>query len=229
MQSTLYETITNQIVVAIEEGAGTYRMPWHCRGADLTSPSNAVTGKPYRGLNIVSLWMVAEAKGYSAGSWATYRQWQERGAQVRKGEQATSVLLWKQLGGGEQDTGSEEPGDTRSRFVARAYSVFNADQVDGYSPLVMPVLSEAERIAQAEAFFAAIPARIEHGGNRCFYVPSEDRVQMVPFGQFAQATGYYAILAHELTHWTGAKARLDRNLSGRFGSDAYAIELPPSE
>ena len=224
MQSTIYDTITNQIVAAIEAGAGSYRMPWHCRGGDLTSPSNAVTGKPYRGVNVLTLWMMAEAKGYGSGTWATYRQWQERGAQVRKRERAAPVIFWKQLGGDDQEPGSEAPVETRSRFVARGYSVFNAAQVEGYSPPAVPVLSEAERITEAEAFIAAIPAQITHGGNSCYYLPSEDRVQMVPFDQFKRAAGYYATLAHELTHWTGAKHRLDRDLSGRFGSEAYAME-----
>jgi antirestriction protein ArdC len=88
----------------------------------------------------------------------------------------------------------------------------------------MPQLSEAERIARAEAFFAAIPAEVRHGGNRCYYDPAADRVQMVPFDRFESASAYYGVLAHELTHWTGAPSRLARDLSGRFGSEAYAME-----
>lgn len=97
MKPSIYETITNQIVAAIEEGAESYRMPWHRSGQDITSPHNAVTGKPYRGVNVITLWMLAEARGYGAGTWATYRQWQERGAQVKKGEKAASVVFWKPL------------------------------------------------------------------------------------------------------------------------------------
>lgn len=223
MKPTIYETITIQIVEAIEQGAGTYNMPWHRSRCDVASPSNAVTGRGYRGVNVLSLWVIAEARGYGSGQWATYQQWREQGAQVRRGEKAAAVVLWKPLA-----TPEREPAlplaDDRPAFLARGYSVFNADQVDGYAPSVVPQLTEAERIDRAEAFFEAIPATIEHGGNSACYVPTLDRVQLPAFAQFKSATGYYSTLAHELTHWTGAKPRLDRDLSGRFGTDAYAVE-----
>ena len=225
MKTTIYETITNQIVAAIEEGAGLYKMPWHRARHDITGPRNAATNRSYRGLNVINLWMIAEARQFSSGTWATYQQWQEKGAQVRRGEKSASVFFWKNLREGQDenaaDAGKEEG---RARFVARAYNVFNADQVDGYEAPVMPVLPEAERVANADRFFAAIPAEISHGGNTACYVPSADRVQMVPFSRFESARAYYAVLAHELTHWSGAKARLDRDLSGRFGSETYAME-----
>jgi antirestriction protein ArdC len=223
MKPTIYETITNQIVAAIEEGASLYKMPWHRERFDITSPRNAANGRSYRGLNIITLWMIAEAKQFSSGTWGTYQQWQEKGAQVRKGEKSASVFFWKNLREG-QDEGGNDEGDNRARFVARAYSVFNADQVEGYEAPAVPVLSEAERMAEAEAFFAAIPAKITHDGNVPCFIPSTDSVEMVPFSQFKSAKGYYSVLAHELTHWTGAKVRLDRDLSGRFGSEKYAME-----
>ncbi len=225
MKATIYETITNQIVAAIEEGAGLYRMPWHRRRYDITSPRNAATNRSYRGLNVISLWMIAEARQFSSGTWATYQQWQEKGAQVRKGEKSASVFFWKNLREGQDesaaDAGKEEG---RARFVARAYNVFNADQVDGYEALAVPVLSEEERVGAADRFFASIPAKIEFGGGTACYAPSLDMVRMPEFASFETATAFYSVLAHELTHWSGAKTRLDRDLSGRFGSDAYAME-----
>lgn len=222
MKSTIYETITRQIVEAIEQGAGTYNMPWHRSRFDVAAPSNVSSRKPYRGLNIVTLWMTAEARGFNSGIWATYQQWKDAGAQVRKGEKATTVFFWKRLEAGEQAQGEE--GASGPRFVARAYSVFNADQVEGYEAPVHVPLSEAERVANAEAFLNAVPAKITHGGNSAYYVPAIDTVQMVPFDQFKTATGYYSVLSHELTHWSGAKSRLDRDLAGRFGSESYAME-----
>lgn len=221
MKPSIYETITSQIVAAIEAGAGNYDMPWHRSQHDVASPSNAATGNAYRGINILALWMTAEARGFGSGQWATYRQWQEQGAQVRKGETAATVILWKPLDeGAAKAADGAEPG----RFVARAYSVFNSGQVDGWTAPIIPQLPEAERIACAEAFMAAVPAELTHGGNSACYIPAADRVQMPAFGQFRSAPAYYATLAHELTHWTGAKARLNRDLSGRFGSDSYAME-----
>ena len=225
MKATIYQTITNQIVTAIEEGAGLYKMPWHRDRFDITSPRNAASGKCYRGLNVISLWMIAEARQFSSGTWATYQQWQEQGAQVRKGEKSASVFFWKSLRQGQEEGGEGTEADgSRARFVARAYNVFNADQVDGYEAPVVAKLSEAERVAEADRFFAAIPAEIAHGGSSAYYVPTADRVQMVPFSRFESARGYYSVLAHELTHWSGAKGRLDRDLSGRFGSEGYAME-----
>ena len=224
MKATIYETITNQIVAAIEEGAELYKMPWHRERADITNPVNVASGRSYRGLNVITLWMIAESRRYQSGTWATYQQWQVKGAQVRKGEKSANVFFWKILNEGQEGdeaTNSDETG--RSRFVARAYNVFNAEQVDGYNAPVLPELSELERIGKAEAFFAAIPAKISAGNQAC-YIPSEDRVEMVPFARFKEAKRYYSVLAHELTHWSGAKARLDRDLSGRFGSEAYAVE-----
>ena len=222
MKPTIYETITNQIVTAIEEGAGAYKMPWHRLSNDVTTPINVASGRGYRGLNVFSLWMIAEAKHYQSGTWATYQQWQEKGAQVRKGEKSASVFFWKNLAAGEEQQPTED--ENRARFVARAYNVFNADQVEGYHVPDAPVLSESERIAEAEAFFQAIPAELNHGGSRACFVPSADIVQMPDFGAFTSARAYYSVLAHELTHWSGAKKRLDRDLSGRFGSESYAVE-----
>src|SRR5215813_7024644 len=91
----VYRRVTDQIVTAIENGVGNWRMPWHTSGRYAFSPINVVSRKPYRGINTLCLWAAAQAKGYERGEWATYQQWQERGAQVRKGEKATLVVFWK--------------------------------------------------------------------------------------------------------------------------------------
>ena len=122
------------------------------------------------------------------------------------------------------ETSPELTLETTGRWIARAYHVLNADQVDGYTAPALPILPESERIAAAETFIAAIPVTIEHGGPSACYLPACDRIHMPAFADFERSRDYYATLAHELTHWTGAKPRLDRDLSGRFGSDAYAME-----
>jgi antirestriction protein ArdC len=91
----IFQRVTDQIVKAIEEGAGSYRMPWKTSGNFISSPINAVSKKPYRGINVLILWATAQEKGYSSGTWATYKQWQELGAQVRKGEKSANVVFWK--------------------------------------------------------------------------------------------------------------------------------------
>ena len=225
-RADIYQRITDRIADAIEAGAGKWQMPWHA-GADGTSsglPVNAVTGKPYRGVNVIVLWATAQAETYPSPVWATYRQWAELGAQVRKGERASPVVFWNINGNDQDDTDEGEQDGRRSRVFARGYSVFNAAQVDGYVTPALPVLSAAERIDHAEAFFAAIGADIRHGGARACYVPSLDQIRMPPFEAFRDPVAYYATLAHEATHLTGHSSRCDRDLRGRFGDGAYAAE-----
>lgn len=231
-RADVYQRVTDRIVAAIEAGAkaGDWRMPWHA-GADgrpAAAPVNAATGKPYRGVNVLALWAAAHAAGHATGVWATYRQWQELGAQVRKGEQASPVVFWRVLDGrGAEEAGDEgedEAAGRGRRLLARGYSVFNAAQVEGYEPPALPVLPEAERIARADAFFAALDARVEHGGTRACYVPGRDLIRLPPFAAFRDAVAYYATSAHEHVHWTAAPGRCGRDLTGRFGSEAYAAE-----
>lgn len=181
-------------------------------------------------MNVIALWVAAQEQGYSSDRWATYKQWQELGAQVRKGERSSQVAFWKVSDPATSD-GAEAEGDdqqeTRRPILARGYAVFNAAQVDNDpAPITapLPARPEIERIEEAEAFFAAMQADVRHGGARAFYRPTSDHIQMPPFEAFRDAVAYYATLSHEVTHWTGAKSRLDRDLTGRFGSEAYAAE-----
>jgi antirestriction protein ArdC len=131
--SDLYQTITDRLVAMLENGAGVYRCPWHHREGEreaISMPIN-VTGRAYRGINVPLLWATADHFGYRSSTWATYKQWQECGAQVRKGEKSTMVVFWKKLA---VVTGQDENVDDEisDRLMARAYFVFNADQVDGW-------------------------------------------------------------------------------------------------
>src|SRR3954451_223481 len=124
----LYARITDQIIAAVEAGAGAWRMPWHHDGTATSRPTNAVTGRRYRGINTLALWAATETAGYAQGLWATYAQWHAAGAQVRKGERATTVVLWKELPSADQrdDNAGPDRDEQHSRVVARAFSVFNS-------------------------------------------------------------------------------------------------------
>src|ERR1700730_10708403 len=222
----VYARVTDQIVTAIEQGVGNWRMPWHTSGKFDFSPINAASKKPYRGINTVCLWAAAQAKGYDRGEWATYQQWQERGAQVRKGEKATTVVFWKFAHeSAESQEGSEQQHASPTRLLfTRGYSVFNAAQVDGYTPKADADTPMPERIAHAEAFFQAIRADVRNGGNRAYYAPDSDHIQMPLFQAFTENVSYYSTLAHEHTHWTAPASRCDRQLGKRFGDNAYAAE-----
>jgi antirestriction protein ArdC len=161
------------------------------------------------------------ANAYTDGLWGTYRQWQAVGAQVRKGERATTVVLWKPVS-------SAEPGDedqgAHARMFARAFSVFNIAQVEGYEHPPIPVLSESERLAHAETFIFNLGIQTVFGGSQAYYRLSTDTIHLPSFEHFRDTPSFYGVWLHEAGHGSGAKHRLDRDLSGRFGSAAYAAE-----
>src|SRR5580700_1049471 len=134
IKADVYQKVTDAIVNAIEQGVGNWRMPWHTSGKFAFSPINVTSKKPYRGINTVCLWAATQAKGYERGEWATYQQWQERGAQVRKGEKATLVVFWKFANDSSETDDGETAKSGSHLLFTRGYSVFNAAQVDGYTP-----------------------------------------------------------------------------------------------
>jgi antirestriction protein ArdC len=224
MAQDIYQTVTDQIVAAIEQGADKWVMPWHNNAAsDSPMPFNVSSKRHYRGVNTLALWAAGQSHGYTSSAWGTYRQWGERGGQVRKGERSTSICFWKFS---ERAAPTEDDADaTKASAMARAYSVFNAGQVDGYEAPASIVLPEVTRIANAEAFIANLGAEIRHGGGRAFYSPSTDHIQMPEAAAFRDMISYYATTAHEATHWTSHSTRCDRSQNARrFGDDAYAAE-----
>jgi antirestriction protein ArdC len=209
----LYADVTAEVVRQIEAGAGTWRMPWHAI-AEAGQPVNASTSNAYRGGNQVVLGMVAVSRGWS-GTWATYKQWQAMGAQVRKGEKSTYGVKWSSVD--DRTTGER-------KLVPFTFCVFAAEQVDGYDAPAKVERDTPERVAAAEVFFDALGADVRHGGNRAAYSPAPDFIVLPNLDQFDDAPSYYSTRAHESAHWTGHASRLDRNLSTKFGSDAYAAE-----
>jgi antirestriction protein ArdC len=222
----VYERVTSQIINAIEQGVSNWRMPWHTSGKFAFSPINVASKKPYRGINTVCLWAAAQAKGYERGEWATYQQWQERGGQVRKGEKATTVVFWKfaHSSAETQEDGEEHTVSSSRLLFTRGYSVFNAAQVDGYTPKSDPDTPIEQRIESAEQFFGRINARVTHQGNRAFYSPDSDSITLPPFAAFFTPLDYYGTRAHETGHWTAKADRCNRELGKRFGDNAYSIE-----
>jgi antirestriction protein ArdC len=225
----IHQHITDQIIAAIENGAGEFRLPWHRSAGNIMRPVNIASRKSYQGVNILTLWATADALGYSSGTWGTYKQWAEGGAQVRKGEKAAYIVFYKEITVASEPTDSDE---SSTRLFARATPVFAAEQVDGYqAPVIDPLPATViSPIEHAETFVAATGAVIEHGGSRAFYRPSTDSIQLPPREAFigsptsAPAESYYSTLLHELTHWTSAETRCNRQLGKRFGDEAYAME-----
>ena len=231
--NSVYETVTANILAAIESGAGEFQMPWHRATTADGLPVNALTGAEYRGSNILSLWVAGMAKGYASNRWATYKQWAELGAQVRKGEKSATGIFFQMI----ERKGATQPDTNKARKAgmvpfARAFHLFNAEQVDGYTVAASPRADITETLAGVDAAIAQTGARITHAGSRAFYRPSTDEIYMPERAAFtgtdtSTATeSYYSTLLHELTHWTGHDARLARNFakSNRFADEAYAGE-----
>lgn len=230
--SDLFESITSQLIADIETGAaGTWRMPWHTL-ADAGTPTS-IDGRPYRGMNSLWLPMIAASHDWTSGVWATYGGWQRHDAQVRRGEKATQVVLWKPTGPkADNDTTVDdtqaEP--RRRRLLARAYSVFAAEQVGGADEIIsrrahrLAQRDTPERITAADDYFATVGATLVEGGNRAFYKQSTDTIHVPSIGQFDHPAHFYGTAAHEHVHWSGHSDRLDRDLTGRFGTDSYAAE-----
>lgn len=215
-RTDVYSRITQQIEAAIEAGAGDWRMPWHHNGLSTARPINLTSNKPCRGVNVLVLWVAAQSCGYIHGLWGTYRQWLAAGAQVRRGERGATVVLWKQAAGGsnDRDEGSEErPG---RRVFARAFTVFNVAQVDGYAVSAQNPRDEPERFAHADGFIANLGVRTIHGGDEAYYLPVKDEVHLPLLYQFDDAAAYYGTAIHEYGHSDGSPApprpRSDRAL-----------------
>jgi antirestriction protein ArdC len=220
----LHEQITGRIVAALEAGAGEFQMPWHGSGR---LPFNAVSKKNYRGVNILSLWLTAQMQGYGSPEWATFKQWQERGAGVRKGEKGSLIVFYKTF----ESEDAEADDEKRRSFVARPSWVFNAAQVDGYQPKAEPRPdTQFDRLENVEAVIAATGATISFGGSRAFYHRFYDRIQIPEARDFVGSKtstpqeAFYSTLLHELAHWTGAESRLNREKGKRFADRLYAYE-----
>lgn len=221
----LFETITNQLIDAIEAGAGDWHMPWQTLAA--AGAPVSVDGRQYRGVNALWLPMAGAAHDWCSGLWATYRGWQRHGAQVQRGERGTPVLLWKRIDGGDDDT-EKDPVAGKPRLVARTFTVFAVEQVTGADTLIAARHrlghDSPDRISEAETYFGAIGADVKIGGDVACYQPTTDTIRVPCLEQFTHSPHYYSTLAHEHIHWTGHPDRLARELTGRFGSDAYAAE-----
>lgn len=229
MKADVYERITNQIVSELEQGIRTWLKPWNAEHAAgrITRPLRS-NGVPYRGINVLMLWAEATAKGFAAPIWMTFKQALELNACVRKGEKGSLVVFASSITRTETDSDSGKESERDIHYL-KGYTVFNVEQIDGlpaqYHTSVPPQIDPVQRIAQADAFFAATGAAISHGGDRAFYTSAYDRIQMPPFEAFRDSESYYATLAHETTHWTMHKSRLDREFGRkRFGDEGYAME-----
>ena len=216
----IYETTTRAIIEEMERGAVPWVRPWKTdrRNTGSVMPGNAITGRSYSGINVPILWASADSNGYPSHAWMTFKQAQDHGAHVRKGERGTHVVFTKPL------VFKGEDDEIEKRSMLREYTVFNVAQIEDFTATETPLPPEPERHAAVEVFITATKADIRHGGDKACFIPAIDLVNLPPASSFKSIEPYYATVLHELGHWSGHKPRLDRDLSARFGTRAYAAE-----
>ena len=222
-----YAAVTEQVIAALEAGTLPWRKPWDPdKAGGPAMPRNATTGVRYRGVNTVVLGMSPLAFRSGDPRWCTYKQAAERGWQVRKGERATTAYFFKRLEV-RDGTDTADGGDAARRIpLLRSFSLFHASQVENVPDYVPPTVAEAPwRAPEATGIIVANSgAVVRVGGDRAFYSPLTDRIQMPPMAAFHSAAGWSNTIVHELSHWSGAETRLNRDICNRFGSQDYAKE-----
>ena len=220
----LYTEVTARILAELERGAAPWVKPWSATPGQ-NVPQNAVSNRPYSGCNVVLLWLT-RGQGWPTPRFLTFKQAQEAGGSVRKGERGTKVYFVKQL----RVTESKE-GEGQDKLVPmmREYTVFNVAQCEGLPASIVEgkparVRNPDTRDALADEFLAASGADNSRRLRRSLLCARADFISLPAFAAFKGADHFYGVAFHELTHWTGHKARLDRDLKGRFGQAAYAAE-----
>ncbi|TPI26589.1 DUF1738 domain-containing protein [Mesorhizobium sp. B3-2-1] len=229
-RTNLYDDITDKIIAQLEAGHFPWVQPWGTAAAKapLSLPTNASTGRAYGGINVLILWGAVIEHGYPTQSWLTFRQAVSLGGNVRKGERGITVVYADRFVPGEERNRAEETGDdARAVPFLKRFTVFNVEQCEGLpdaiaaAPLPPDVGSIEPRV---KALIEATGIEFHIGGNRAWYMPSHDRIQVPPPQAFFEPINWHRTALHELGHATGHRSRLARDLSGIFGSKKYAFE-----
>ncbi|HUZ92206.1 MAG TPA: zincin-like metallopeptidase domain-containing protein [Methylocella sp.] len=222
-----YQDLTDRVIAALEAGTRPWQKPWDPdKTGGPAMPVNGATGRRYRGINTLVLGMSTLAFATSDPRWCTYKQAAERGWQIRRGERGTTVFFFKQLQI-EDHTAAESNSEHTKRIpLLRSFTVFHASQIDSIPAFTPPTIEEApwRRPEAVDMILRNSNATIRVGGDRAFFSPSTDHIQLPPESAFQSPEGWSATAMHELSHWAGASHRLNRDLSGRFGSQDYSRE-----
>jgi antirestriction protein ArdC len=229
-RANLYQEITDKIIAELEAGHVPWVRPWGrtAATAPLGMPKNAATRRRYSGINVIILWTAVIERGFAGQSWLTFRQALGLGGHVRKGERGTTVVYADRFTPDDERRRAEEDGDEPQAIpFLKRFTVFNTDQCEnlpGDLATAPPPLRDGLILPQAEELIRATGADLRIGGDRAFYVPAGDYIQVPPPSAYFEPVNWHRTALHELGHWAGAANRLGRDLSGAFGSALYAKE-----
>ena len=216
----IHQAITDQILAAMEQARSTGRRLWDSQPS---LPINLTTSKPYSGVNVLILWAAGLSHGYTSPHWLTYKQAADMGGQVKKGERGTRCVFYKPWENTETNSETGETETTRGAIL-KTFTAFNLDQCDGIQAPAKEERPAFIAIEDAERILQASPAPIKIGGPQACYVPSRDEIHLPAREAFINPEAFYSVALHEMTHSSGHKSRLDRDFSGRFGTESYAFE-----
>jgi antirestriction protein ArdC len=229
-RTSLYQEITDKIIAELEAGRVPWVQPWGTAAAkaSLAMPKNAASQRRYAGINVVILWAAVIDRRFSAQSWLTFRQALGLGGNVRKGEHGTTVVYADRFTPDEERRRAKRDGDEPNAIpFLKRFTVFNTEQCenlpDGLATAPVPV-PDGLVLPQAEALIAATGADFRIGGERAFYSPDHDFIQVPRPDAYFEPINWHRTAVHELGHWSGHSSRLGRDLSGGFGSALYAKE-----
>jgi len=229
-RTNFYDDITNKIIAELEKGRFPWVQPWGTPSAkaQLAMPKNASTNRPYSGINVLILWGEVIEKSYTAQSWLTFRQALALGGHVRKGERGTTIVYADRfIPDDARRLAAQSGGEARAIPFLKRFTVFNTNQIDDLPDQIAkaappPPLGTIE--PRVEALIKATGIDFRIGGNRAFYNPSQDYVQVPPPPAFFERINWHRTALHELGHASGHSSRLNRDLSDSFGSRKYAFE-----
>jgi antirestriction protein ArdC len=229
-RTSLYQEITDKIIAELEAGRVPWVQPWGTAAAKapLDMPKNAATHRRYSGINVLILWGAVIERGFACQSWLTFRQALGLGGNVRKGEKGTTVVYADRFTPDAERRRAERDGDEPGviPFLKR-FTVFNTDQCDGLPETIVTIASPPSPVLiepQVEALIRATGVDFRIGGARAFYDPIRDFVQVPPPQAYFEPVNWHRTALHETAHASGHASRLNRDLSGSFGSKKYAFE-----
>jgi len=229
-RTSLYAEITDKIIAELEAGRVPWVQPWGTAAAKapLAMPKNATTQRRYSGVNVLILWGAVIERGFVGQSWLTFRQALSLGGNVRKGEHGTTVVYADRFTPEDERRRAERDGDEPGAIpFLKRFTVFNTDQCENLPDGLItapPPVPEGLILPQAEALIDATGADFRVGGDRAFYSPANDYIQVPRPDAYFEPINWHRTALHELGHWVGHPSRLARDLSGVFGSALYAKE-----
>ena len=229
-RASLYDEITDKIISELEAGRVPWVQPWGTAAAkaSLSMPKNASTNRSYSGVNILLLWGSTIENGFTGQSWFTFRQALSLGGHVRKGERGTTVVYADRFVPSEEKRRAAETGEEAQAIpFLKGFTVFNCDQCDELPHEIAtaaPPPPQGLIEPRVEALIKATGIDFRIGGNRAFYAPAEDYVQVPPPQAYFEPINWHRTALHELGHATGHRSRLNRDQGGSYGTKKYAFE-----